>query len=52
MNFSDKTIVELKALVYDESVKVSIAQQNIRILENEIVKKGTNKEGTNETKVN
>ena len=37
----EMTVNELKVLVYDEMVKINVAQKNINILEAEIVKKNS-----------
>lgn len=43
----DYTVVELKALVYDELAKIDICQNNIKLLNQEI-RERINKENTNE----
>lgn len=36
---SDLTVVELKSLAYDELAKLEVAQQNLRVLNQEIAKR-------------
>jgi hypothetical protein len=44
VNISDKTIQELKALAYDEIVKLENAQLNLKTINAEIEKKNTDQE--------
>ncbi len=39
MNLEELTLEQLKSMVYDETIKIKISQNNIQVLENEIVKK-------------
>jgi len=46
---SDLTVVELKSLAYDELAKLETAQQNLRILNQEINKRYQEQQSQQET---
>ena len=39
MDLKEKTLIELKAMVYDESMNIQISTRNIKLLDIEIAKK-------------
>jgi len=49
MDLTKMDITQLKALVYDENVKIEIAKRNIQVLIQEITKKTKSKEIDNES---
>lgn len=44
MKIDDKSLEQLKAMVYDEAQKLAIAQNNIKVLEEEINKRSQESE--------
>lgn len=52
MNIKELSVTELKALVYDESAKLEIAQKNIQIINNEINQRAAEAKKTNEEQSN
>jgi hypothetical protein len=50
MDITTKTVVELKAHAYDELVKLETAQKNLRIINDELVKRESVTPDTEETK--
>lgn len=49
MDITTKTVAELKAIAYDEFLKLETAQNNLRIINAEIAKRLTN-DSTTESK--